>query len=170
MYSPVGVPAKVTLYTPSGSVSSGPSSGAIWSGMPAFSLSAAARTSAYVAAKHGVAGLTKAAALELGNGIHMHLQSGLNPVESLRRARPDLECVYEPDRAALAGRVAALAQPGDLVLTLGAGDITTLADELAPLLATPGGRGAVDSPGPATGRSATLPPRGARLPVEGGDP
>jgi UDP-N-acetylmuramate--alanine ligase len=87
-----------------------------------------------------------------------------------RRARPDLECVYEPDRAALAGRVAALAQPGDLVLTLGAGDITTLADELAPLLATPGGRGAADSPGPATGRSATLPPRGARLPVEGGDP
>ena len=51
-----------------------------------------------------------------------------------RRARPDLDCVYEPDRAALATRVAALAQPGDLVLTLGAGDITTLADELAPLL------------------------------------
>jgi UDP-N-acetylmuramate--alanine ligase len=86
------------------------------------------------------------------------------------RARPDLDCVHEPDRAALAGRVAALVQPGDLVLTLGAGDITTLADELAPLLATPGGRGAVDSPGPATGRSATLPPRGARLPAEGGDP
>jgi len=54
-----------------------------------------------------------------------------------RQARPDLDCVYEPDRAALAARVAALLQPGDLVLTLGAGDITTLADELAPLL---GGR------------------------------
>ena len=51
-----------------------------------------------------------------------------------RRARPDLDCVYEPDRAALAARVAALLQPGDLVLTLGAGDITTLADELTPLL------------------------------------
>jgi UDP-N-acetylmuramate--alanine ligase len=51
-----------------------------------------------------------------------------------RQARPDLDCVYEPDRAALAARVAALLQPGDLVLTLGAGDITTLADELAPLL------------------------------------
>jgi UDP-N-acetylmuramate--alanine ligase len=50
------------------------------------------------------------------------------------RARPDLDCVYEPDRAALAARVASLLQPGDLVLTLGAGDITTLADELAPLL------------------------------------
>jgi UDP-N-acetylmuramate--alanine ligase len=53
---------------------------------------------------------------------------------SARRARPDLDCVYEPDRAALAARVAALVQPGDLVLTIGAGDITTLADELAPLL------------------------------------
>src|SRR5215218_1243082 len=76
----------------------------------------------------------------------------------------------DPEPGVDGGRVAALAQPGDLVLTLGAGDITTLADELAPLLATPGGRGAVDSPGPATGRSATLPPRGAQLPVEGGDP
>jgi UDP-N-acetylmuramate--alanine ligase len=52
-----------------------------------------------------------------------------------RHARPDLDCVYEPDRTALAARVATLVQPGDLVLTLGAGDITTLADELAPLLA-----------------------------------
>jgi UDP-N-acetylmuramate--alanine ligase len=68
-----------------------------------------------------------------------------------RRARPDLDCVYEPDRAALAGRVATLVQPGDLVLTLGAGDITTLADELAPLLGPPGGTG-------------------TRLPVEDGDP
>ena len=60
---------------------------------------------------------------------------------SARRARPDLDCVYEPDRAALAARVAALVQPGDLVLTLGAGDITTLADELAPSWPPPvGGR------------------------------
>jgi UDP-N-acetylmuramate--alanine ligase len=51
-----------------------------------------------------------------------------------RRARRDLGCVYEPDRAALAARVATLVEPGDLVLTLGAGDITTLADELVPLL------------------------------------
>ena len=53
---------------------------------------------------------------------------------AVRHARPDLDCVYEPDRSALAARVASLVQPGDLVLTLGAGDITTLADELAPLL------------------------------------
>jgi UDP-N-acetylmuramate--alanine ligase len=91
-----------------------------------------------------------------------------------RRARPDLDCVYEPDRTALAPRVAALVQPGDLVLTLGAGDITNLADELGPLLGTAGrgGRrgGPVDSPGPAGRRSATLPSRGAQPPVEGGDP
>ncbi|HWC41871.1 MAG TPA: hypothetical protein VHK02_07780, partial [Actinomycetota bacterium] len=86
---------------------------------------------------------------------------------------PDLDCVYEPDRTALAARVATLVQPGDLVLTLGAGDITTLADELAPLLggagAVGGGR-AVDSRGNPPGGSATLPPRGARFPVDGGDP
>jgi UDP-N-acetylmuramate--alanine ligase len=52
-----------------------------------------------------------------------------------RRARPGLECVFVPDRAGLAARVAALLQPGDLLLTLGAGDVTTLADEVAPLLA-----------------------------------
>jgi UDP-N-acetylmuramate--alanine ligase len=84
-------------------------------------------------------------------------------------ARPDLDCVYEPDRAALAARVASLVEPGDLVLTLGAGDITTLADELAPLLGEPG-RGAVDSPEPSPRRSATLPPGGAQHPTDGGNP
>ena len=57
----------------------------------------------------------------------------------------------EPDRAALAGRVARLVQPGDLVLALGAGDITTLADELAPLLGrveTGDGGGAGDGEDP----------------------
>jgi UDP-N-acetylmuramate--alanine ligase len=106
-----------------------------------------------------------------------------------KRVRPDLDCVYEPDRAALAARVTALVQPGDLVLTLGAGDITDLADELGPLLGTAGrgagggeaggggaggggagGGGAVDGPGPATPRSARLPHRGTQLPVEGGGP
>ena len=55
---------------------------------------------------------------------------------AVRRARPDLRCVYAPDRAGLAALVADLLEPGDLLLTLGAGDITTLADEVAPLLAT----------------------------------
>jgi UDP-N-acetylmuramate--alanine ligase len=55
------------------------------------------------------------------------------------RARPDLDCVYAPDRDGLAATVAALLQPGDLLLTLGAGDVTTLADEIAPLLGGGGG-------------------------------
>ena len=78
-----------------------------------------------------------------------------------KRARPDLDCVYEPDRTALAPRVAALVQPGDLVLTLGAGDITDLADELGPLLGTA-------ARGPAGGGAAGG--GGTQLPVEGGDP
>jgi UDP-N-acetylmuramate--alanine ligase len=49
-------------------------------------------------------------------------------------ARPDLDLVYVADRGELAKQVAALVRPGDLVLTLGAGDITNLADELAALL------------------------------------
>jgi UDP-N-acetylmuramate--alanine ligase len=55
--------------------------------------------------------------------------------EAARAARPDLRVVYEPERAALAAAVAAVARPGDLVLSLGAGDVTTLPDELAALLA-----------------------------------
>jgi UDP-N-acetylmuramate--alanine ligase len=99
-----------------------------------------------------------------------------------RHARPDLDCVYEPDRSALAARVAGLVEPGDLVLTLGAGDITTLADELVPLLGTRGGGGAVDGPGLATPPVGYSPPPGGAAPgggwrplsggrpVEGGDP
>lgn len=41
---------------------------------------------------------------------------------------------YVPRRADLAGRLAEAAQPGDVVLLLGAGDITLVADELAPRL------------------------------------
>ncbi len=42
--------------------------------------------------------------------------------------------VYEPSRAGLARTVADLLEPGDRVLTLGAGDITQLPDELLALL------------------------------------
>jgi UDP-N-acetylmuramate--alanine ligase len=38
--------------------------------------------------------------------------------------------VYEPDRAKLTSRVRDLIRPGDVVLTLGAGDITTVGREL----------------------------------------
>ncbi len=42
--------------------------------------------------------------------------------------------IFEPDRAQLAVLLADLAQPGDIVLTLGAGDITKTAKELRDLL------------------------------------
>jgi UDP-N-acetylmuramate--alanine ligase len=56
-------------------------------------------------------------------------------VAAARAARPALDCAYVPDRHDLAKHVAATMRPGDLVITLGAGDITTLADELVELLA-----------------------------------
>jgi UDP-N-acetylmuramate--alanine ligase len=51
------------------------------------------------------------------------------------RAGADAEFV--PRRTDLAARLAAVARPGDVVLLLGAGDITLTADELAPLLGGP---------------------------------
>jgi UDP-N-acetylmuramate--alanine ligase len=39
--------------------------------------------------------------------------------------------IFEPDRDALGRRVLAALRPGDVVLTLGAGDITRLGPELA---------------------------------------
>lgn len=44
---------------------------------------------------------------------------------------------FVEDRAALARRVATLLRPGDLCMSIGAGDVTTLADELRPLLEAP---------------------------------
>jgi UDP-N-acetylmuramate--alanine ligase len=76
--------------------------------------------------------------------------TGALVADAARAARPGLPVVYEPGRAALAGRTAALARPGDLVLTLGAGDIAKLPDEVLPLL----GGGAGGTP-PGSGRGAT---------------
>ena len=56
--------------------------------------------------------------------------SGRTVADAVRRARPDVELHYVPGRAGLAAAVAALLQPGDLCLTLGAGDLTSLPDEL----------------------------------------
>jgi len=47
------------------------------------------------------------------------------------------ELVYSPDRVMLAETVAAHLRPGDLCLTLGAGDLVTLPDELLDFLADP---------------------------------
>jgi UDP-N-acetylmuramate--alanine ligase len=60
--------------------------------------------------------------------------SGQLIVDGVHQAAPTLPVVYEPDRGALALRAVEVAEPGDLVLTMGAGDITTLAAEIAHVL------------------------------------
>ena len=44
------------------------------------------------------------------------------------------DATYVPRRAELAAAIAAEAREGDLILLMGAGDITIVAEELAPLL------------------------------------
>ena len=39
-------------------------------------------------------------------------------------------CTYVPDFSAVADRVAAAARPGDVVVTMGAGDVTMLGQEI----------------------------------------
>ena len=56
--------------------------------------------------------------------------SGHLVADAVRRARPDVELHYVPGRTDLVAAVAALLRPGDLCLTLGAGDLTSLPDEL----------------------------------------
>jgi UDP-N-acetylmuramate--alanine ligase len=54
---------------------------------------------------------------------------------------------YVPDFSAVAGRVAAVAEPGDVVVTMGAGDVTMLGEEILAALrvkanrSAPGGSG-----------------------------
>ena len=51
-------------------------------------------------------------------------------VRAVLDAHPDLPVAYFPHRAELAELVPRYARPGDVILTLGGGDITTLPDEL----------------------------------------
>jgi UDP-N-acetylmuramate--alanine ligase len=51
-------------------------------------------------------------------------------VNAVLDAHPELPVAYFPHRAELAALVPGYARPGDVVLTLGGGDITTLADEM----------------------------------------
>lgn len=60
--------------------------------------------------------------------------SGRLVVDAVRAARPDLDVRFVPDRAALVPLLTSELRPGDLCLTVGAGDITGLADELLPAL------------------------------------
>ena len=50
-------------------------------------------------------------------------------VEALAESVPGRRVVYMPRRSDVAGFLAGEVRPGDLVLTLGAGDITMVADE-----------------------------------------
>jgi len=61
--------------------------------------------------------------------------SGRKVAEAIRQAAPDRPVHYVPGRPELRGVVASLLRPGDLCCTLGAGDLTSLPDEL---LADPG--------------------------------
>ena len=56
--------------------------------------------------------------------------------EAVRRR--GAEVLYVAHRADLAGTLAPLARPGDLILTMGAGDVTLVQSELAPLLEATG--------------------------------
>jgi UDP-N-acetylmuramate--alanine ligase len=55
--------------------------------------------------------------------------SGRLILRAVLDAHPDLPVVYLPRRSDLVEYVPKLARPGDLVLTLGAGDLTTVPDE-----------------------------------------
>ncbi len=50
--------------------------------------------------------------------------------DAVRRAHPSLDVSYVPGRAELQAHMVAVLSAGDLCLTLGAGDLTTLPDEL----------------------------------------
>jgi UDP-N-acetylmuramate--alanine ligase len=56
--------------------------------------------------------------------------SGWLVAEAIERPDGAPEVIYVKERADLARAVAGIVQPGDLVLTMGAGDLTALADEL----------------------------------------
>ena len=81
--------------------------------------------------------------------------SGRTVADAVRRARPDAEVHFVPGRSELVAVVGGLLRPGDLCLTLGAGDLTSLPDEL---LAAGGddadGPGAAAGAGPGAGAGA----------------
>jgi UDP-N-acetylmuramate--alanine ligase len=54
--------------------------------------------------------------------------------ELVAKAVPHDSVTYEPDGNAVAGRVAAMAKPGDVIITMGAGDVTTLGPKILGLL------------------------------------
>lgn len=61
--------------------------------------------------------------------------SGKTVVDALLRSHPRTRLAYFPHRSATAPYVAARTRPGDLVLTMGAGDVTTMGPEIVRALA-----------------------------------
>jgi UDP-N-acetylmuramate--alanine ligase len=56
--------------------------------------------------------------------------SGQLVVDAIREAHPDKDVRYVPGRSQLRQVIEELVRPGDLCFTLGAGDLTSLPDEL----------------------------------------
>ena len=56
--------------------------------------------------------------------------SGRLVAQAVRAARPDADVHYVPSWAAVPGVVAGLLRPGDLLLTVGAGDVTMIGPEV----------------------------------------
>jgi UDP-N-acetylmuramate--alanine ligase len=68
--------------------------------------------------------------------------SGALVAQAVREARADREVLFVPSWSAVAPTVAALVRPGDLVLTVGAGDVTMVGPEVLRLLADSAASGA----------------------------
>ncbi len=71
------------------------------------------------------------------------------------RARPPVDVHYLPDRSRVAEQVAALLQDGDLLLTVGAGDITGVGPQVLALLGEHGGHARAEPPGQSSEQGRT---------------
>lgn len=73
--------------------------------------------------------------------------SGKTVLDALLLAHPRARAAYFPHRGDIASYVADRARPGDLVMTMGAGDVTTMGPEIVRAIGEHGRVGRGDSPG-----------------------
>lgn len=64
--------------------------------------------------------------------------SGKTVIDSVLEASPRAQVAYLPHRADIAPYLAGRVRPGDMVMTMGAGDVTTMGPEILRALATQG--------------------------------